>query len=446
MKKTLSFLFSLIMVFSAISTLDTSFAEISASSVVKVACVGDSITYGFGHNDARSYPSVLGELLGEEYEVKNFGQGGQTLMKKADAPYWNSGVYKSSKEYNPDIVIIMLGTNDGKHFNWVTGIKETFEDDMKAIIDVYRNLPSKPDVYFMTSPTAFNDGGAYIVPANVEEIASLQRKVASEVSCPLIDMNAFTKDKEKNFPDNIHPDAEGYAYMADIISDVILRGTTLPAPPVNITCRNTNKRAILLWDDSSYGGSYNKYYNVYLDGEFHSSVQTRMANISDLVNGKTYEIQITAVNSTGESEHSEVIECTPTATVPKVTGVTDGGEYDLADGTVSITWSTEATATLNGVEISKGVEITNSGEYTLVVTNDNVVVTVEFIIKDGRVTPGDPDKDGEITVADALAILRVAAKLTTSQEAQFDIMDMDKDGEITVADALAVLRIAAKMD
>jgi len=445
MKKTLSVLFSLIMVFSVISSLDTSFTEISASSVVKVACVGDSITYGFGHNDARSYPSVLGELLGEEYEVKNFGQGGQTLMKKADAPYWNSGVYKSSKEYNPDIVIIMLGTNDGKHFNWVTDIKETFEDDMKDIIDVYRNLPSKPDVYFMSSPTSFDDGGAYIVPANVEEIASLQRKVAVEVSCPLIDMNAFTKDKGKNFPDNIHPDAEGYAYMADIISDVILRGTTHPAPPVNLTCKSGNNRLILLWDDSFHGGSYIESYNIYLNGEFHSTVLGRTLSLKNLINGQEYSVQVTAVNSSGESERSEILLGTPTASTPKIKGVEDGARYDLADGNIIISWSTSATATLNGAEFLNESEITEEGEYTLVVTNDNVVITINFTVVDSSAIPGDIDKDGEITVADALAVLRVAAQMDVAEESEISVMDMDKDGEITVSDALAVLRIAANL-
>ena len=152
------------------------------------------------------------------------------------------------------------------------------------------------------------------------------------------------------------------------------------------------------------------------------------------------------MNEMGESPLSEAIEFTPTATTPKVSGVENGVVYDLADGYPKATWSTEATATLNGEEYLKDTEITSVGEYKLVVTNDNVVVEVSFSVVDSRTIPGDVDRDNNITVADALAILRVAAKLAVPEDSLFVVMDMDKDNEITVADALAVLRIAAKLN
>ena len=59
--------------------------------------------------------------------------------------------------------------------------------------------------------------------------------------------------------------------------------------------------------------------------------------------------------------------------------------------------------------------------------------------------PGDMDDDGEITVGDALTVLRIAAKLVPVTDEAIEIGDMDHDGEITVGDALTVLRIAAKL-
>ncbi len=66
-----------------------SFAVFAQEKVVKVACVGNSITYGSGLKDRQkdSYPMVLGRMLGEGYVVGNFGLGGRTLLRKGDRPY-----------------------------------------------------------------------------------------------------------------------------------------------------------------------------------------------------------------------------------------------------------------------------------------------------------------------------------------------------------------------
>lgn len=85
--------------------------------VVKVACVGDSITEGLCSTEGQSYPTQLQEILGSDFEVKNFGVSGRTLLKKGDYPYWNESAYTESKNFLPDVVIIMLGTNDTKPQN-----------------------------------------------------------------------------------------------------------------------------------------------------------------------------------------------------------------------------------------------------------------------------------------------------------------------------------------
>jgi len=128
-------------------------------------------------------------------------------------------------------------------------------------------------------------------------------------------------------------------------------------------------------------------------------------------------------------------------TVPVVSGVEDGGEYTAA----TITWDV-GTATLNGEAVENGVEITELGRYTLVVTNGDKTTEITFRIIDKPANDkGDFDGDGELTVADALAALRIAARMAESSDEAIAIGDIDADGEITVADALAILRVAAKM-
>src|SRR5579871_239964 len=86
---------------------------------VKLACVGDSITAGVGASPGKSYPDQLQALLGPKWQVKNFGVSGRTLLRQGDYPWWKESAYKDSHDFQPDAVVIMLGTNDTKPQNWV---------------------------------------------------------------------------------------------------------------------------------------------------------------------------------------------------------------------------------------------------------------------------------------------------------------------------------------
>ena len=99
-----------------LSTTTAFSAESGADGPIRVACVGDSITYGSGveNREQNAYPAVLGRLLGERYEVRNFGVGGATLQKRGDKPYWSLDAYKDVTLFKPHIVVIKLGTNDSK--------------------------------------------------------------------------------------------------------------------------------------------------------------------------------------------------------------------------------------------------------------------------------------------------------------------------------------------
>ena len=105
---------------------------------VRVACIGNSITFGAGiRNRSRdSYPSVLARMLGDSYWVKNFGVSARTMLNKGDHPYMNEPAYKNALAFNPNIVVIKLGTNDSKSFNWK--YKADFMKDAQTMIDRFQ--------------------------------------------------------------------------------------------------------------------------------------------------------------------------------------------------------------------------------------------------------------------------------------------------------------------
>jgi lysophospholipase L1-like esterase len=187
---------------------------------IKVACIGDSITFGHGAAPAETYPAVLGTLLGSGYEVANFGRSGATLLKKGDRPYTQVEEYGRSDAFAPDIVVIMLGTNDAKAQNWAH--QADFDADYKDLIAHYRGLPSHPKVYVGLVVFA-SQGTAGISAAVVQnEVVPRLKKIAEENRAPLIDANTPFASHREWLADGVHPTVAGYAALARIVADGLL--------------------------------------------------------------------------------------------------------------------------------------------------------------------------------------------------------------------------------
>ena len=114
---------------------------------VKIACVGNSITYGWGIKNRfqNSYPGMLAQLMGKEYDVRNFGISGRVLLNKGDRPYMHEPLFRDLLKFEPDIVTIKLGTNDSKPWNWCYG--KEFKADLNEMLDKLEALPSNPKIY-----------------------------------------------------------------------------------------------------------------------------------------------------------------------------------------------------------------------------------------------------------------------------------------------------------
>jgi len=188
-----------------------------AAEPVKVACVGDSITFGAGvdKREENAYPKVLGKLLGDGYEVRNFGVSGATLLRKGDNAWWKLPVFKQATEFAPAIVVIKLGTNDSKPQNWKH--KDDFAKDYGDLIDHFAGLPSKPKVYACLPVPVYETKWGINEPVVKGEIIPIIQQVAAAKEATLIDLYAALSNKPELFPDKIHPNAAGAALMAKTI-------------------------------------------------------------------------------------------------------------------------------------------------------------------------------------------------------------------------------------
>ncbi|BBE19482.1 xylanase [Aquipluma nitroreducens] len=209
------------------------------ASPIKVACIGNSITYGSGISDRPrdSYPSQLARMLGEKWEVRNFGVGGRTLLKKGDNPYWKEEAYSQAKAFLPDVVVIKMGTNDSKPQNWK--FSSEFYTDYLAMVTELKNLPSHPRIYLCKPVPAYGNRWGINDSIIVHEVIPVIEKIAKKEKLTVIDLYSALSTKSDLFPDQIHPNAEGAGLMAKTIykaltgNEGILVQAQYPGKPID---------------------------------------------------------------------------------------------------------------------------------------------------------------------------------------------------------------------
>lgn len=188
---------------------------------IKVACIGNSITDGFGIDmrTAYGYPAQLQQLLGKDYWVKNFGVSSRTMLNKGDYPYMNEMAWKDALAFKPDIVIIKLGTNDSKPENWQYGAE--FKQDLQQMITTLRKN-NNPKIFLCTPIPAFKPTWNISDSVIVNNIIPIQQEVAKKNKLQVIDLHTlFANDGDKMVDDGIHPDNKGARKMAEIIAGAI---------------------------------------------------------------------------------------------------------------------------------------------------------------------------------------------------------------------------------
>ena len=190
---------------------------------VRVACIGDSITDGYliDLSDANGYPAQMQKMLGDGYWVKNFGVSARTVLNKGDFPYMKELAWEDALAFNPDVVVVKLGTNDSKPYNWVH--KADFEKDLQQMIDALKALPSQPKIYLCAPIPAFKPSWEISEEVITTQIVPILEKVVKKNNLAgLIDLHTPFADQEALInEDGIHPTQAGARKMAEIIAKQI---------------------------------------------------------------------------------------------------------------------------------------------------------------------------------------------------------------------------------
>ena len=191
---------------------------------IKVACVGNSITYGYGieNREQNSYPSVLQRLLGKGYKVENFGHSGATLLSKGHRPYIQQEEYKKALAFAGDIVVIHLGINDTDPRNWPNH-RNDFVKDYLTLISSFKKANSKARIVIARmSPLSHRhprfESGTRDWHAEIQQAIAL---VAQQTNAQLIDFHEPLYHFPQMLPDAVHPNAQGAAILAQVVYGAI---------------------------------------------------------------------------------------------------------------------------------------------------------------------------------------------------------------------------------
>ena len=191
---------------------------------IKVACVGNSITYGYGieNREQNSYPSVLQRLLGNGYKVGNFGHSGATLLSKGHRPYIQQEEYQKALAFAGDIVVIHLGINDTDPRNWPNHRNDFVKDYLTLISSFKKANPKARIVIARMSPLSHRhprfESGTRDWHAEIQQAIAL---VAQQTNAQLIDFHEPLYHFPQMLPDAVHPNAQGAAILAQVVYGAI---------------------------------------------------------------------------------------------------------------------------------------------------------------------------------------------------------------------------------
>ena len=196
---------------SATATVYILFTQNSKPETIRVACVGDSLT------QSTEYPYDLWNLLGNEsYLLRNFGAGSTTVSLKSETPYMNTTKFQDALEFQPNIVVIMLGTNDAQPS--LHKYNTSFVSDYVTLVAAFQALSSKPEIWIVLPPPIFSNQSGKMDTSYFElTVIPLIEEVANQTDLAIIDVYSALSDYSNYFPDGEHPNRAAAELIANEI-------------------------------------------------------------------------------------------------------------------------------------------------------------------------------------------------------------------------------------
>lgn len=185
-----------------------------------VACIGDSITEGYGieRQCDNAYPALLDSILGADYSVLNFGRSGTTMMHNGDYPYWTVKELRNALNSHADIYIIKLGTNDCKAYQWDA---DEYEHSYQTLIDTLHSGNGEPRIYLCLPVPVMADKWTMSDSVIVNGVIPVVNRIAERNQLTVIDLYSPFVGRIELYSDSIHPTRQGALLMAETIAQEI---------------------------------------------------------------------------------------------------------------------------------------------------------------------------------------------------------------------------------
>jgi lysophospholipase L1-like esterase len=272
-------------------------ASLPALAITKIACVGNSITYGYGIDSwTQSYPTRLQQALGTtDYTVSNFGFSGQTMLKNTPESYWIRNTFTNARDFLPNIVVVELGTNDSKPDYWYKQ-QDAFTTDYEAFIDTFTVLSSKPTLWITLAPYANNADWKILDTSITLRINPAILQVGLDKGVNIIDLHTLFNNRTWLLEDSVHPNVVGAEALAGIIQGYLQRTPQRIAQNGNILTAPAGHAFQWYLDGAPIAGATSSTLAIAQTGTYKVSVKADADNDSRLI---SEELAITSIPATG---------------------------------------------------------------------------------------------------------------------------------------------------
>lgn len=201
----------------------------TVTAQIRIACVGNSITEGAGSSDRanKSYVALLKQMMGNSFDVRNFGVSGATVCRDTYKPYNKCELFERAKEFMPNIVIIKLGTNDSQPRVWNTAqFADHFEHDLADLCDEFSKLESKPKLYLcIPIPIIPSSRWTHQPEVLINQIIPKIKRVARKKHIAIIDLYSPLVGRTDCYPSNdmLHPNDLGHLIIASTVFNTLMK-------------------------------------------------------------------------------------------------------------------------------------------------------------------------------------------------------------------------------